>query len=255
MKADVYHQYARELSDDHWWVAHRRQLFEDWLFTEGVTPDASKSVLELGSGVGTECSFLQRYGKVTGIELSRDGLRYCENRGYAELISGDINTHDFGVEAYDVVVDFHVLYHTWVSDPGDVLSRLYAALRPGGYLLLTEPAFEGLKRSHDHAVMAARRWTQSELTRLVRRAGFSVRRASGILLPAVPVAFMSAFLDRRRGPSNTIDELGKRSSVTEYLLRGILWGERQALRQVSFPVGTCWAFLARKLPASRSASL
>lgn len=248
MKSEVYHQYARELSDDHWWVTHRRKIFEYWLSHEGVEPDCSRVVLELGSGVGTEWSFLQRYGSVTGIELSSEGIAYCQRRGYSELIHDDLNTHDFGGERFDMVVDFHVLYHTWVTDPGDVLLRLNHALRPGGYLLLTEPAFRTLERSHDRAVMAARRWTHGELARLLSRAGFSVQASSGILLPASPVAWMSAIVDRFRKPSDTIRELEGPSRFVEQLMRGMLWGERRALRHVSLPLGTCWAFLAKKLP-------
>jgi SAM-dependent methyltransferase len=249
MKSEVYHQYARELSDEHWWVVHRREIFEYWLRREGVEADGSRAVLELGSGVGTEWSFLRRYGRVTGIELSPEGVAYCQKLDYSELVNDDLNTHDLGRERFDMVVDFHVLYHAWVGDPGDVLKRVNAALRPGGYLLLTEPAFRSLERSHDRAVMAARRWTRSELAQLLSRAGFSVQASSGILLPATPVALVSAILDRFRSPENTIRELDAPSKITERLMRGMLWGERRALRHVSLPLGTCWAFLAKKLPS------
>src|SRR5262249_2928177 len=152
-------------------VSHRRAIFADWLERAGVRADATRHVLEIGCGAGVEHEFLRAYGPVTGVELSPIGAAYCREKGYAGLLPQDLNGTDFGTERFDLAVDFHVLYHRWVNDPGAVLARLCAALRPGGRLLLTEPAFAFLRRSHDDVVMAARRWNRAELGALVRAAG------------------------------------------------------------------------------------
>jgi SAM-dependent methyltransferase len=246
MREEVYHQYAKQLSDDHWWVSHRRQVFSHWLRRCAVTADGTRAVLEFGSGVGTELSFLQPFGPVTGIELNPIGASYCRQLGYAQLHNGDINHCDFGKAAYDMVVDFHVLYHTWILSPHDVLRRAYAALRPGGYLLLTEPAFPALRRSHDQVVMAARRWYRKELLQTVASAGFSVRHWSGILVPIAPVALVLAKVDRLRPPTAEIEELKGGSRLAEAALRCLLAGERALVRHLPLPVGTCWALLAQK---------
>lgn len=246
MREEVYHQYARQLSDDHWWVNHRRRVFSHWLRRCGVDADGTRDVLEFGSGVGTEFSYLQQFGPVTGIELNPVGAGYCQKLGYAQLHNSDLNHCDFGKAAYDMVVDFHVLYHNWILSPRDVLRRAYSALRPGGYLLLTEPAFPSLSRSHDQVVMAARRWQRRELIETVTSAGFSVRHWSGILVPVAPVAFVLAKLDRRRPPAADIEELKGGSRVAEAALRCLLAGERAVVRQLPLPLGTCWAMLAQK---------
>jgi SAM-dependent methyltransferase len=246
MKDDVYHQYAKTLDAQHWWVSHRRAIFADWLARKGVQPDGKRRVLELGCGAGIEHDYLQGYGPVTGVELSPIGAAYCREKGYAELLEQDLNTTEFGVERFDLAVDFHVLYHRWVNDPGAVLRRIFSALRPGGRLLLTEPAFEFLHRSHDEVVMAARRWNRSKLSELVRTAGFEVEHHSAFLSVISPAAIALALIDRFRPSGDDIRELHSQSSGMEGVLRWLLARERDVLRRISLPFGTCWAVLAIK---------
>lgn len=246
MREEVYHQYAQDLSDEHWWVSHRRQLFTSWLAQSGAPRGGTNQVLELGSGVGTEFSFLSTLGSVTGIELSSVGARYCQQRGYARLVNADLNEVDFGQGAYDFVVDFHVLYHSWVKDPRAVLARLYDALKPGGYLLLSEPAYALLSRAHDRVVMAARRWNRKDLLQLITSAGYQVERWSGMLAPVLPLALAHAVVDRFRAPTSDIAELKGGSALAERALGWLLRGERSIAIRAPVPFGTCWAVLARK---------
>lgn len=246
MRDEVYHQYAKTLSADHWWVSHRRALFKDWLARTVVRPDGTRAVLELGAGTGVEHDFLREYGAVTGVEISAIGAGYCRERGYAELLNDDLNTCNLGEGRFDLAVDFHVLYHRWVQDPGAVLHRIFTALRPGGYLLLTEPAFAILRRAHDEVVMAARRWNKGEIRDLVTGAGFEIERDSAFLSAIAPAALAMALLDRFRSAGEDIKELHPASPQTEAVIRWLLAGERSILRHVSMPFGTCWAVLARK---------
>jgi SAM-dependent methyltransferase len=246
MRDEVYHQYAKTLTADHWWVSHRRAIFSDWLARKGVQPDGTRDVLELGSGTGVEHEFLREYGPVTGVEISAIGAGYCREQGYAELLNDDANTCNLGEGRFDLAVDFHVLYHRWVQDPAAVLQRVFAALRPGGHLLLTEPAFEVLRRAHDEVVMAARRWNRSGIRKLVAGAGFELENDSGFLSAIAPAALALAVLDRFGSTGEDIKELHPTSPQTEGVIRWLLAGERALLRHVSIPFGTCWAVLARK---------
>ena len=115
MQDAVYHQYAQTL-ETHWWAEHRRKLIERYLTQLGVKADGSHPVLEIGCGAGTEHAFLSSYGPVTGIEINETGLSYCKERGYAQLIAGDLNEVHAAPGSVDLAVDFHVLYHAWVRD-------------------------------------------------------------------------------------------------------------------------------------------
>lgn len=213
---------------------------------EGVTPDPAKSVLELELDSGVEPSPLQRHGGIHRIDARAQTTDRREAVDDTPRISGAINTQGFGSERYDIVVDFDVLHRASVTDPADVVSQLYVALRPGGYLLLTEPAHHGLNPSDASGI---RGWTRSDLLRLLWSAGFAVRRVSGMLLTAMPVAALAGIRDTRRPPAPT-HGLTPGSYFSERILRGILWGERQALQRVSLPMGGCWAVLAQRLHTS-----
>ena len=241
----VYHQYA-EVLPGHWWVEHRRALVATWLKQFCVEPDGRREVLEIGSGVGTEHEFLQRYGRVTGVEVSEVGLGYCRQRGYHELLAGDLNRIELPKERFDLAVDFHVLYHQWIEEPRSVLRALHRSLRRGGHLVLTEPAFARLRRAHDDAVMAERRFGQAQLRSLVEGAGFRIGRLSGFLALPLPAVVLSKWRDQMWPERKYVTELERPSPFADALIRVALRAERGLLRVVPLPVGTCWALIAEK---------
>lgn len=245
MRDAVYHQYARAF-DTHWWADHRRKLITRWLTQLGVTADGSRAVLEIGSGAGTEHAYLHQYGKVTGIDINETALSYCRERGYSRLLAADLNTVDFSIDQFDLAVDFHVLYHEWVREPVEVLKRIRLALRPGGRLILTEPAYELFRREHDVAVMAARRWNRREILDLVRAAGFEVERCSGFLTLLLPAVLASLLLDRIRPSIHDVGELEAPHPFVDRALRVVMAIERLLIRIHPLPVGTCWAIIARR---------
>jgi len=245
MRDVVYHQYAKSF-ERHWWTEHRRSFVSRWLLAAGIAPDGAHPVLEIGSGAGTEHAYLSHFGPVTGVEINQTGLEYCRTRGYANLLAGDLNELDLPREQFDLAVDFHVLYHEWVREPGVVLRKIHASLRPNGRLVMTEPAHEFLRRGHDQAVMAARRWSRRDLRRLVEDAGFEIEHFSGFLTILLPAVLLSLLLDRLRPTHNEVGELERPSVLVDGLLRATMAVERFLMRLVSLPTGTSWALVARK---------
>jgi SAM-dependent methyltransferase len=241
----VYRQYA-ETFETHWWADHRRRVVTRWLAEVGVSADGSRPVLEIGSGAGTDHAYWSQFGPVTGVEISPTGLEFCRQRGYSELIGGDLNTLDLPQERYGLAVDFHVLYHEWVKDPAAVLARMRGALAPGGYLVMSEPAFEALRRGHDEVVMAARRWSRRELVELVGSAGFEVQRCSGYLTLLLPAVVLTLLLDKLRPTTHEVEEIRAPSPLVDRILRLIMGLERLLMRVGSLPAGTSWLLLARR---------
>jgi SAM-dependent methyltransferase len=247
MREGVYRQYA-ETFETHWWADHRRRVVTRWLAEVGVSPDGSRRVLEIGSGAGTDHGYWSEFGPVTGVEISATGLEFCRQHAYAELIEGDLNAVDLPHDRFGLAVDFHVLYHEWVKDPAAVLARMRAALEPGGYLVMSEPAFEALRRGHDEVVMAARRWNRRELVELVRSAGFEVQRCSAYLTLLLPAVLLSLLLDKLRPTTHEVEEIRAPSPIVDRVLRLVMSLERLLMRVGSLPVGTSWLLLARRKP-------
>ena len=245
MNDAVYHQYARVLHD-HWWTRARRRQVESLLARDHIEPDGSRRVLEIGCGSGTEYDFLARFGPVTGVELSPVGLEYCQGRGYEELLQENLNAYEPEAGSFDLIVDFHVLYHQWIDEPRHVLTKLRKALTATGKLVFSEPAFELFARSHDRAGMTQRRWSRGALRALLRSAGFRVERMVGFTCAAVPAVSVSAFLDRFRSrePTQDIHELNPPSPLVDKLANTVMAVERGINRVCPLPLGVAWIGVA-----------
>ncbi len=248
MNDAVYHQYARVLGE-HWWTRARRRQVEDLLKRAAYQREESARVLEIGSGAGTEFDFLSQFGGVTGVEISPIGAQYCRDRGYQELHECDLNSFEPEPSSFDLIADFHVLYHSWIESPERVLRSLVSGLAPNGLFVFSEPAFEILQRSHDEAVMSGRRWRRGQLKKMLVGAGLKIERIVGFTYAATPVAFASAMLDRVRRPKpghDEVDELQQPSRVVERIADTVMAVERGFNRVVSLPVATAWIGVARR---------
>ncbi len=106
------------------------------------------SVLELGCGFGMIALELARNGlDVTGMDLSpahieiaerfRDENPYTEGFGFLNYRSEDILKADLGEESFDTVLFFRALHH--MPDIDTVLDKVERCLKPGGFLLISEP--------------------------------------------------------------------------------------------------------------------
>jgi len=94
-------------------------------------------ILEVGCGTGWLSGILLRYGKVTGIDLSRVGIDIARKRyPQVEFIARDIFAEPLP-PIHDLVVASESIEH--VIDQGRFVDLLVDAACPGGYLLLTTP--------------------------------------------------------------------------------------------------------------------
>ena len=120
------------------------------------------------------------------------------------------------------------------------------ALKPGGHLVLTEPAYQALRRSHDDVVMAARRWNRRELIELITSAGFEVQRCTGFLTLLIPAVLLSKLRDRLQRATHDISELRPPNPFVDAVVRAVMALERGAIGLHALPTGTCWAIVARR---------
>jgi SAM-dependent methyltransferase len=100
-------------------------------------------VLELGSAAGYFLDELRTAGFVVlGIEPGASiGRRSAERFGLPITI-GTVESAELPPASLDAVCAFHVLEH--IAEPAGVLTRLRAALRPGGLLLFEVPNIESV---------------------------------------------------------------------------------------------------------------
>jgi SAM-dependent methyltransferase len=99
-------------------------------------PDSVVEVYEAGGG---SISFLPpdvlRRAQITVVDIDEDQLR---KNGYAQnTILGDIQTHRFKPESFDLVNCYNVIEH--LPDVEAALTGFFHALKPGGLVLIAAP--------------------------------------------------------------------------------------------------------------------
>jgi 2-polyprenyl-3-methyl-5-hydroxy-6-metoxy-1,4-benzoquinol methylase len=94
------------------------------------------NIIDFGCGNGWFCPKLADYGKVTGIDLSRENMHKAQERfPNIEFIGADIFSHPLPAEHYDVVVSQQVIAH--VSKQSEYVSKCAGLLKDGGHLILS----------------------------------------------------------------------------------------------------------------------
>jgi SAM-dependent methyltransferase len=162
--------YAAEaaIEADHWWYVGRRLLFSGIIKTLGLPESAD--ILDVGTSAGTNLRMLQDLGfvHVTGVDQSREAIRFCAEKGLGEVQLGDVCALPFGDRRFDLILATDIIEH--VEDDLLALRELSRVLRPSQYLLLTVPAFSLLWGSEDVVSHHKRRYRLPELLGKLHRA-------------------------------------------------------------------------------------
>jgi SAM-dependent methyltransferase len=233
-----------ELEDHSFWFRARNKLIVQ--LVRQVT-EPGDSVLEVGCGTGYvlralvyECGLV-----ATGTDLFADALTHARHRvPNAILTQWDARTMTYD-RAFQLVGAFDVIEH--VDDDIAVLTGLYRAARPGGFLLVTVPQHPWLWSRADVQAAHKRRYRRGELIARVEQAGFTVLRASSFVTTLLP--FMAAsrwserFSSRRRDP---ISDLTPGPAI-DFIFKSALSLERAAIvRGIDLPVGGTLVVLGRR---------
>ena len=112
------------------------QVMQDWLH---LAPGGSLFDVTCGPGLYA-ASFARQGISVTGIDFGPAAIRYARER-YASLpcrfIEGDVREMDFAGSEFDAAIYLYGQFTVMTpAESAGVLQRIYAALRPGGRLLL-----------------------------------------------------------------------------------------------------------------------
>ena len=207
MEAEEYERiYAHETS--HFWYRGVHALVAGTLDRQMQSLPCAGSgrrpeVLDAGCGTGGIMSRLSKRCRVTGLDLSPLALDFAARRGHGgRLVRGSVSTLPFAARSFDAAVSIDVLYHRAVVDDAAALAELARVLRPGGVLLINNPAHAWLHGSHDRKVHTARRYGRSDWRRLAAGAGLAVVSIAwfncSFFLPAVAVRTLSRAGDDAR---------------------------------------------------------
>jgi ubiquinone/menaquinone biosynthesis C-methylase UbiE len=161
MEIDEYRKLA-ETEDRMWYFRALHRRLEYWLRRK--LPPARNRVLDAGCGTGGFLRHLESNGhdwELMGLDISPTACELARQRTQVKIREGSLTTMPFGDHPYDAIVTGDVLYH--VDDVPQVLGEIARCLKPGGIVVMNEPAYRWLWSYHDTAVESKHRFTRAEL--------------------------------------------------------------------------------------------
>jgi SAM-dependent methyltransferase len=247
MELAEYHRVAA-VEDRHWWYRNTRGLMRDLLAPYLPAPAAEaagRRILDAGCGPGGNGAWLAEYGDVVGVDLAAEGLAYVrDRRPEMRPVQASITNLPFPDATFDVTVEVTVV--TCVTDDLSAIRELARVTRPGGAVLLFEPALPALRRAHDAVVHSVHRYKRAGLAGLAAHAGLRVRRATYAYSFLVPPAAALAAVDRvmPRSAAEAGSDVERRS--LDRVFAPLAAAERRRLARRDMPFGTSVVVLATR---------
>ncbi len=239
--------------DRHWWFASRTRALLG-LLDRFVGPGNERQVLDVGAGAGNMMHHLAHYGHVVGVDNNPRPIAVARERGY-DVRLGDAHDLPFEDACFDLVTLLDTVEHC--PDDAAVLRECFRVTRPGGYLMITVPAFMWLWSYNDVLNRHQRRYTAGELRTCLQQAGYAPRYVSYNNFLVFPLAAPMILVRRWAGrqPDLASPHFDDEAYQVEMepappLLNAILMGvgrvEAALLRWITLPIGTSIIALAQR---------
>lgn len=239
-------EYARiaAAEDDHWWYRNTRALMRD-LLAPWLTAGTRLRILDAGCGPGGNGAWLDAHGTVVGLDRSADALRYVRARRPGTVpVRGSIDALPFAEGSFDVTTAITVV--TCVPDDRAAIAELVRVTRPGGAVLVMEPAFGALRRAHDKTVHSIHRYRRPHLAALLAAHGVRVQRATYVYSFLVPPAALLAAAERLRPHDATDAGSDVERRWLDPLFARLAERERRWLARHDVPLGTTVAVVGTR---------
>ncbi|MGA2013811.1 MAG: class I SAM-dependent methyltransferase [Solirubrobacteraceae bacterium] len=235
------------VDEHHWWYRGRRRIIRSEL--DQLPLPADPCVLDAGCGSGRTLQELTHYGDVHGIELNEHAAEVARARGLGEVRIGRLEELPWQDGTFDLITCLDVIEHT--PDDRAALTELRRVCRPGGWLLVTVPAYQALWSLHDEANHHYRRYSRRSLRAAALAAGWTVARMSSfnsvLLAPAAAVRVTQRRLGVHNGYTNDL-ALGP-AWLNEVLERPLSLEAAWLRRGHTLPVGLSLMAVLRRSPA------
>jgi len=229
--------------DGNWWYQGRRELLIDIIDGIKLKLECVK-ILDAGCGTGLNLKFLDRYGEVIGLDISEDALYFTKLRGNSSLICASVDKLPLKSDIFQMICALDVLEH--IDNDESAMREFYRVLEPGGYLILTVPAFKFLWSRHDIAAHHKRRYNKVSLIQSLRSCEFSVDKSTyWNFFLFLPVTLVRLFRKDEKQEIRT--DLQVLPVLLNKVLLYVLRLEKAVIsRDIALPVGVSILCICRK---------
>ncbi len=245
MEETFYEEYA-QIEATHWWFEGRRTIFDTLLRSLNLPKDAL--LVDLGCGTGVNLNFLTTYGRAVGLDWGAVAAKYARARASVPVLRGDVTTLPFKTGSIDLITAFDLVEH--ITDDQQCARELARVCKPGGYLMVTVPAYPWMWGRQDTINHHKRRYRGAEFAELFRQQGLEIRRFTYIntfLFPVVAaVRLFRRFVPEAEGTELVSDFTMNKPGLVNSLLGKLFGAEALLIRRWNLPVGVSLLCVARK---------
>lgn len=227
-----------------WWYRGMAEINTNLLQLYAPKKSNNK-ILDAGCGTGSAFYYLKRFGNVVGIDVSDEALRLAKRLGTVR--KGDVTKIPFTDNIFDIVVCLDVLYHRWVEDYRKALSEFYRVLKPGGILLIREPAYNWMRGEHDEVDFTKHRFSKKELYRELTGVSFRVKKLTSANFFLFPFVFLRRFIQKTSLKNKPTSDIHAVAPAINTILYYVLKFEAKLLIFLSFPWGSSVIAVAQKV--------
>jgi SAM-dependent methyltransferase len=233
----------RQTEDRMWWFAaiHANLLM---LYRRIMPKNSVARLLDAGCGTG---GFLARFSekypeaKAIGLDANKIACLWAAEKSARPVCAGSVNALPFADAAFNTIVSIDVLCHRDVDEP-QALEQFLRCLAADGVLILNLPAYRWLMSRHDAAVYNARRYTKTQVVKLLRGAGFRP-----IFVSYWNMVLFPLMVGSRKLSSGSGSDVAAQPAIVEALCRVATTFERGLLRAgVRLPIGGSVLAMAAK---------
>lgn len=244
MESEIYKK-MYENEDKFWWNVGMRKIAE--VLLNKYLKKQDNKILDIGCGTGGMFKVLSKYGKIWGIDRSKDAVHYARLRNYSEeVVEADIDKLPFENNFFDVTVCFDVLYHKWVKDDVTALKEMNRVLKSGGILVIREASYNWLRSQHDKLVWTNHRFNKKELVMKLEQAGFKVEKKSYVLFFLFPLALVKRLSEKILPKKDPLNYFSYSNILVNIIFKLFLYIEAQMIKYWNFPFGLSIICIARK---------
>ncbi len=235
-----------ELEERLWWYEGMRSITAS-LLDPSLEKRENQRLLDVGCGTGYSMGWLRerfKFREAYGVDLSPHASVFWKARGLDRVALASADRLPFGDAKFDLVTCFDVIYQLNDERASAAVSEMYRTLRPGGLMFIREPAYHWMRGAHDVAVGTNRRYTLTDLRRLLLAHGFKTKRATYANTLLFWAAAPHRLLSKWRGGAES--DVKPVSRPLNAALGAALKLEARLLRRIAFPFGLSVVMLGVK---------
>ena len=229
----------------HWWHVVRLEIIHDALDRYVTSPERTRW-LDVGCGTGVLLDSYPRIADRLGLELDAGSVERGRAKGLdIRRVEPRWDFREYGT--FDLVTMCDVIEHVEKDDEAVVAVR--DVLRPGGLVLVTVPALQGLWSAHDVRNHHYRRYDRTGLLARFAPGEWDVLRASYFSSFLFPMIWSFRQVKNwRHGVDPAVAPSDKKFGppLVDAALREVFRAERRCLTWCNMPIGSSLILVARR---------